>query len=419
MTFEEYKGKIVKAVQEKCPDIEVSLVPTKKVNTVLTGLTMKHPDSNVAPIIYLEDIFVKIGSHEMNDEMVKRVAEDIVLTYKRSGRISPDAKELTRIFSDYSVVKDYVKPMLINPAWNKGLLEELVSSEWLDLAVVYQIEYKDLVAKVSKKHIESWGVTAEQIVEDAMRNLENSEPLIQNMIEALKDTLLVDTNDSYTLGYTMEEVAERVEAAWILGKHEDENEMYVVSSQDKHNGARTGMQPSVLAELAERLGGDLVFVMSSIHEILVMRADRIDLETLKSMVYQINRTELSKQEVLSDNVYLYSKSSGFIGIASEESLIEQGVSTYVNNDFGDEEFDGVEVDETGMADFEKFLNIENTKCEHLKKISIEVEKELTEEGLVKQGKVNLMAVVFRVTEKLKVNNLCKTCEKVDCNYRRN
>ena len=84
----------------------------------------------------------------------------------------------------------------------------------------------------------------------------------------------------------------------------------------------------------------------------------------------------------------------------------------------DMESDGVEVDEAGMVDLEKFLNIKNTKCEELKKIAREVEKELTEEGLVNQGKVNPIPVVFRISEKLNGKNLCKTCEKADCYYRR-
>ena len=83
--------------------------------------------------------------------------------------------------------------------------------------------------------------------------------------------------------------------------------LYVLSNHINTNGAITMLYEGILRDFAAVLEHDLIILPSSIHEVL------------KEMVRHINRTEVEKEEVLSDNVYRYSRKTDKISIAGRAS----------------------------------------------------------------------------------------------------
>ena len=62
-----------------------------------------------------------------------------------------------------------------------------------------------------------------------------------------------------------------------------------------------------LKKISERLKSNLYILPSSVHEVILIPADdMIDPMVLKDMVYQVNRTQLKTEEILSDSVYFFS-----------------------------------------------------------------------------------------------------------------
>ena len=69
-------------------------------------------------------------------------------------------------------------------------------------------------------------------------------------------------------------------------------------------------------ELADKFDSDIYILPSSIHETLLIPADgEKDAEELKDMVRTINATEVSPEEVLSDNVYVYIRATERVEMA--------------------------------------------------------------------------------------------------------
>ena len=63
----------------------------------------------------------------------------------------------------------------------------------------------------------------------------------------------------------------------------------------------------VIKEFARLIKSDLYILPSSIHELILLPFDDTkDKEALKRMVMEINGTQVAADEVLSDNVYIYS-----------------------------------------------------------------------------------------------------------------
>ena len=68
------------------------------------------------------------------------------------------------------------------------------------------------------------------------------------------------------------------------------------------------MTASLLEQAAEKLGGDFYILPSSVHECILVPAGRtVSSEILKEMVTDINHTQVEPQEVLANQVYLYSR----------------------------------------------------------------------------------------------------------------
>jgi hypothetical protein len=84
--------------------------------------------------------------------------------------------------------------------------------------------------------------------------------------------------------------------------------MYILSNFKGINGASCLLYENVLSEFAQLIQSDFYILPSSIHEIILVPYDKAILkEALAEMVEEVNRTQVSGDEVLSDRVYFYSR----------------------------------------------------------------------------------------------------------------
>ena len=82
--------------------------------------------------------------------------------------------------------------------------------------------------------------------------------------------------------------------------------MFVATNSKKVNGAGVILYDGLLRTFAEKIGGDFYILPSSVHEVIFVPANGdIDARYLIQMVKEVNATEVSPDEVLSDNVYMY------------------------------------------------------------------------------------------------------------------
>lgn len=109
------------------------------------------------------------------------------------------------------------------------------------------------------------------------------------------------------------------------GTEEDEVPMYVLTNSEKALGAACILYDGMLKHCAKWLNSAYYLLPSSIHEvILVPEKVVMDSQELAVMVREINRTQVLKTEVLSDQIYFYSPESGKISIVKEEKEPARG-----------------------------------------------------------------------------------------------
>ena len=178
-----------------------------------------------------------------------------------------------------------IRKILINKKWNDGF--DIASNETFggDLMVAYMVDIGDNCAiKITNGLLETWGVT----LEDLGLCVKEPTPLLLDMETAMfgsrENNNILDTD-------------ERIQGG----------AMYVLTSEESIHGASVVLNNGLLAEIAERVGGDYYLIPSSIHEWLILADDgTLDANELTAMIKDVNEIQVLPKEWLGDHVYRYS-----------------------------------------------------------------------------------------------------------------
>lgn len=277
---------------------EIRNIQVRKNNGVCQdGLVIVQKGEKVAPAIYLKEYYDKL---EQGEELAAVFAQ-IVETY--TGRHEVRGEEAEKIL-DYDYVRTQMGYRVINYERNRELLKEIPHVRFLDMAVVFYgmlPEFGDESLRASfliqKKQLSLWDREFEEIYQDALTNCPK---MLPEKICSMEQLLLEILGENHPL----------------FGQGEDAPGMYVLTNQKKYYGAACMLYPGVLKEFAGKLKKDLYILPCSIHEVLILPCEEgMTAEVLKSMVCQVNETELSREEILSDEVYYYSRSQDELRIA--------------------------------------------------------------------------------------------------------
>ena len=285
MNFETFVENIVEALQEKMGDrYEIRVIHVTKNNGVeLTGVAIIRQEDSVFPTIYLEGLYEEYLRGEEIDSLAGRI---INCHEEQSMALNLDMD----FFHDYDSVKDRIFYKLVSFAENKKFLEDAPHIRWHGLAVVFYYALEDEVMEgasitINRQHMMMWKQNAESLYRTAGRNTRRDMP-----------ELLV----------SIRELVEDVTGITVRG--EDDLPLYVLTNKDKRFGASAMLYSSRMEELAERFGCDLLILPSSVHEVLLLPDDHCQEYTFyRQMVSEVNRTQVEAEEVLSYNLYRYSR----------------------------------------------------------------------------------------------------------------
>ena len=304
MNYEEFKQEVADRIKdflpEKYTDADVSIQTVVKNNDQkLDGLMVKLEDSNIAPNIYLNQFFEQYENGRDMDDILANIV-DVRTQHEVSQNF--DVSRLT----DFDSVKDRITCRLINAEQNAEYLADKPHTMVEDLAVTYHIaigkeESGTMSAPITNRLMEGYGVDVEQLHKIALENMDTLTPVsFKSMTETMVDMMLPDMMRS---GMTEEEARDAVAAMIPPTPNEM---MYVLSNEDKLNGAAVLLNDKAMDAITEKLGQDYYILPSSVHEVLIVpKTQEADLKTLENMVQEVNATQVAPEERLSDHVYAY------------------------------------------------------------------------------------------------------------------
>lgn len=276
---------------------DISIQPVTKNNGMhLTGLAIHEKIINIAPTIYLESLFEEY----QGGMTMEAVCKEVMRLYEQS---KAERGFDSRMVTDFNHAKERICFKLVNAERNRELLADIPSIPYHDLAVVFYI----LISKgadgvgtvlVRNSFLDMWGADAQMLYPIAM---ENTQRIFRGRVQSVESVIVEMMEDIPDAGDS-EEFYDMPAAT------EDVSPMYVASNQDRCNGASVLLYPDLLRDFAECIGSDFFILPSSVNELIFLPdTDGADIEYMKMVVQTINGSGIAENEVLSDNVYFYSR----------------------------------------------------------------------------------------------------------------
>ena len=205
--------------------------------------------------------------------------------------------------TDWEKMQSKVFCQVINKVRNLKLLQEVSNTEYLDLAAIYQLEFRDwksyiYSARITKRILERMGISVETLHEQALSNMKKRFPY---KIEPLEDIILNQT------AFDREHIP-------------DGNKMnlpvYVIQNRLESDGAAVILNKEPFEKLTDQVGANLIVFPTSVYEVMAVPeiAMNIPILDLKTLLMQINIECIRKEEQLSTHIYRYDRSANKLKI---------------------------------------------------------------------------------------------------------
>ena len=326
MSFENFIVEIKKMVKEYLKEeVKIEDKSVLKNNGVkFTGIVILKENQNCVPNIYLNGYYEQYK----NGRCLYDIVCEIVRYYdehKIEQKISIDD------FSKFEFAQKNICFKLINYEKNKELLQQIPHIPYLDLAIVFYcvIDNECLgngTILVRNEHLSKWQVSINELKEIALKNTPKRfqgsiVPMEEVIGELMRRKMIWDIENSIeehtdSRIQVTEDMVEPI-VQEMIGKIYTEAKgpkMYVAGNDTKNYGAAVIIYEDFLSSFAEKIQSDFYILPSSVHEVILIPVENEESEVsrLKDMVCEVNHTELSREEILSDSVYLFRCGSGSI-----------------------------------------------------------------------------------------------------------
>lgn len=250
---------------------------TIKNGVIFEGILIRNDDI-IAPVIYTEQL---LRDAEEKGKSLSEVVADIIRVYEESRHREIPVEELMnqdRFLNNVFIglQKASEEQLVKEPTEYEGIEAYLYVRGMKDASGIYSV-------KVTQDYLDHTGVDIKEAWKAAMENI-CGEAEMRNMASVMADMC----------GIPEEEMPET------------DNALYVVSNRCKIKGASAILNQNMLRGFAKQHGvSKLVVLPSSIHEMLVLPFDAsIDMDVMSAMVREINATQVSPEERLTDQAYL-------------------------------------------------------------------------------------------------------------------
>lgn len=298
-TYEEFIQEVKERILDFIPEnanLEVVITKVRKNNNiVLDGLSIINKDEKFqfSPTIYLNHYYEELEEGRFIVDIIREIAKIHLENNRKDVNLkNMDLHNLDNIYVN-----------VINKEKNKELLKETPYIEFEDLAIVF----KNLVSNTTD------GISSILITNELFKNeyvpkmdldalyekaLSNTRRLFDIIVRRMDEVLLEALKNEYNLP---EDILQD-----IVAVSQNSCPMYVITNKKGIFGATAILFNDVFENLSRKFNSDLCILPSSIHELIAIPINHAeDPNDLKSMVNEINGTQVAPDEVLSDNIYIY------------------------------------------------------------------------------------------------------------------
>ncbi len=279
MNYDQFVQNMYECTKQKlCENVTLEQQKILKNNGVtVTGFSIRKSNDTIAPIIYLEEYYERF----LSGEKIEALSD---LLIERQEKIEAPSKWDYRSILDFSKVQDRIVYRLIHQERNSELLKEVPHLPMFDLAIVFYIMipadgFDSCSVLIRNSHIDLWKLPISILYETARYNTPKLCP--------------------YVFRSLMEHLQENYGFA-------GESPLWVLTNVMGFNGASALLYPQMPKKLYEKLEKPYYLLPSSIHEFLIVEEETpISADHFKEIVQEVNATQVSPEEFLSDSIYYF------------------------------------------------------------------------------------------------------------------
>lgn len=288
LTYEQFKAEITENIRDYLPDdykeAEVEISKTSKIGKTYDALTVRLKNRMASPAADLNRFYDAYEHGISLDEIMESVADVIQME-------APSHLRDMSWLLDYEKAKEHLFIRVCNAEKNNKILETAPHKTVEDLIITCHISVDQgpnnmASTIVNKQLLEQYGISEEQLFEDAMENAPEVMPVKIDSLQNFISHLIPD------------------------GEEPDSSDtvMLIVTNKTNTNGAAAVFYSGIMDRISKQIGGSFVMLPSSVNEVIII-PDRGDYKTLKRMVEDINESSVEPEERLSNSVYKYDAES--------------------------------------------------------------------------------------------------------------
>lgn len=296
MNYDDFLEKLKEEIQNNMSgQVTFSMYTTRKANETLEGLTIRTGNERIAPVIYPEKLYRDF----INGRSIENIAEEMCSTIQRNH---PAIPELTA-----ENARKSISFSLLNREMNKDLLSRCPYKKVHDLIAVPRWHINSEASfLVDNNVMQQLRMTKEEVLRIAQANTESAAYTCRSMNDVMKEMMV---NDG---------VPEEVIAEMIPG----EAPFYVMTNPEGIDGSCCMLSDSFLQGVCGDIDvGSIYILPSSRHEVLAVHPDLVTVPSdLKQMVMEVNATEVSATDFLSDEIYKYDGLTHSLSVCDENGL---------------------------------------------------------------------------------------------------
>lgn len=256
-------------------DWDIQPVTVNKVGGQREGLSCRYQEENMAVTVYPESCKVTLGEKAGAEEIGEYLAGIV-----EENRRPPI--EVSRTAEDF---RNGLYIQMVNADVNRELLKD---------AVYYQKGGDVYSFLVTKENLSAFQMTEGEVLERAYRNTARQEFSLMSMEDIMREMFSA-----------MASAPEDVEALERMIK-ENPSPLYVLTNEERLNGANALVCPQVLQDAYETLGEPYYVLPSSTHEVLLVKeSEGFSPEELRNMVSEVNISTVSPEDLLSFKIFRY------------------------------------------------------------------------------------------------------------------
>ena len=304
ITKEIIKDAIKREIGKRYPEGKVMETTFIKNNTSKLGITIKLPNIKATPVVYVDDMYNYYNNvNDLDDTLNKAIS--LIESNINSIKNTKVDDAVYKLMKD---IKGNVFPRLVNTKTNEVMLQNTPHRGFLDMSIVYYIEqYNDRLNCIESIRITNELMECENISEEELYH--NS---MKNMLEKEKSRLMPMIKVIMSIQFGIPLMETEISKSDFLG-----GDFVMLSNERGINGSRRLLATKALIKASEIAESDLYILPSSTQEVLIVSVNEINasVSELKNMVSEVNMNEVSKEERLTDNVYIFKRDTNTIAIA--------------------------------------------------------------------------------------------------------